>query len=95
MTNMTNMTNTNNTNSVNKTSRYINGSPIYYTITVSGTPSDLENGYYYGEVYYIHPKTGKKELVWFSHYYTSSILAYAECHEKMWQYIEANPVIDS
>lgn len=88
------MANMTNTNSVNKTNYFSDGSPVYYTIAVSGTPSDLENGRYYGEVYFISPKTGKKNLIWFSHCYYSSILAYAECHEKMWEYINANPVID-
>ncbi len=78
---------------LNKTNYFSDGSSVYYNIMVSGTPDDIEEGIYYGEVYYLHPKTGKKEVIWYCHVYSTSIGAFADCYEKMLEYIEEYPVV--
>lgn len=81
-------------NTENKTNYFSNGSPVYYNIMVSGIPNDLEDGTYYGEVYFTHPRTGKKQVVWHCHVYSSSIGAYASCYEAMLDYIRRYPVVN-
>lgn len=77
----------------NKTNYFSDGSPVYYNIFVSGTPNDIEDEAYYGEVNFTNPKTGKKEVIWYCHIYSTSIGALTDCYEKMLEYIEKNPII--
>lgn len=76
------------------TNHFVNGSPVYYNIVVSGTPNDMTNNTYYGEVNFTNLNDGRKIIVWFSYQYSTSLEAYLECYQKMQDYIATNPVID-
>lgn len=77
-----------------KFSHFSDSTPVYFNITVSGTPNNIEDETYYGEVNYYNPKKNKKIIIWYSYIYSSSFEAYTECYKKMQEYITKNPIID-